>query len=247
MSLLRSLFASPFRAQLSACQALVSSESALSDVATSGRGISCINGAAQPSTSGSSSTYFSSAADLRSGASCGLGLRQGLLGSLFSRHANRSDVMGASLPHGLPSVQQQRSFQMIPRSFKYRKLHKGVSFGVGICPNTTKLSFGLYGIRSLEAGRLSAKQLESVRRALRRKVKKTTKVWITVAPTIPVTGKPAEVRMGKGKGAVSYYAAPIKAGQILFEMDRLPRTLALQALEYVKPKFPIRIGFVEWS
>lgn len=147
----------------------------------------------------------------------------------------------------MAQLQQARGFQMIPRNFKFRKMHKGASFGRGSVPNTTQLNFGLYGIRSLEAGRLTAKQLEAVRRALRRKVKKTAKIWITVAPNIPVTSKPAEVRMGKGKGAVAYYAAPIQAGQILFEMDRVPRPLALQAMEYVAPKFPIKIGFVEWS
>jgi len=136
---------------------------------------------------------------------------------------------------------------MIPRNFKYRKMHKGASFGEGIAPNTTQLCHGLYGIRAMEAGRLTAKQLEAVRRALRRKVKKTTKIWIAVAPTIPVTSKPAEVRMGKGKGAVDFYAAPVQAGQILFELDRIPRPLALQAMEYVAPKFPLRVGFCEWS
>ena len=81
---------------------------------------------------------------------------------------------------------------------------------------------------------------------LRRKIKKGAMVWARVTPNVPVTSKPAEVRMGKGKGAVDYYAAVVRPGQILFEIDNVARAAALAAVAAVQPKMPIRVGFVEW-
>ena len=83
-------------------------------------------------------------------------------------------------------------------------------------------------------------------RVLRRKIKKTAMVWVRVTPNVPVTSKPAEVRMGKGKGAVDYYAAAVRPGQILFEIDNIGRAAAAAAVAAVQPKMPIRVGVVEW-
>ncbi len=84
-------------------------------------------------------------------------------------------------------------------------------------------------------------------RTLRRKIKKTARLWIRIAATVPVTRKPMGIRMGKGKGAIDFYATPVRPGQIIFEFDRVPRQVALQALQAAQAKFPCKLGFVEWS
>ncbi|GFR42328.1 hypothetical protein Agub_g3235 [Astrephomene gubernaculifera] len=116
-----------------------------------------------------------------------------------------------------------------------------------IMPNTTQLKFGLYGIRALSGKRVAANTIEAVRRTLRRKIKKTARLWIRIAATVPVTRKPIGIRMGKGKGSIDFYATPVRPGQIIFEMDRVPRKVALQALQAAQYKFPVKLGFVEWS
>ena len=85
------------------------------------------------------------------------------------------------------------------------------------------------------------------RRTLRRKIKKTARLWIRIAATVPVTKKPLGIRMGKGKGNIDFYATPVRPGQIIFEMDRVPRQVALQAMQAVQHKFPCKLGFVEWN
>lgn len=84
-------------------------------------------------------------------------------------------------------------------------------------------------------------------RTLRRRIKKTARLWVRIEATVPVTRKPEGIRMGKGKGAIAFYATPVRPGQIIFEMDRLPKQVALQALEAVQAKFPCKLGFVEYS
>lgn len=129
-----------------------------------------------------------------------------------------------------------------PRRIKYRKHQKG-KVG-GIKSNMTLLNFGKYGLMALEAARIPAKTIETVRRVITRKFKRKGKIWIRVFPDIPVTAKPAEVRMGKGKGSPSYWICRIKAGQILFEMDKISLQLAKQAVNLALHKLPIEAKFV---
>eukprot|EP00775_Hariotina_reticulata_P011899 gene11899-12043_t len=135
----------------------------------------------------------------------------------------------------------------MPRRIKYRKAHKSMGFNDTICPNTRQLAFGMYGIRAMEHCRIPAKTLEAVRRTLRRSIKKTAMLWIRTTPNVPVTAKPAEVRMGKGKGTLDYWAAPIRPGQIIFEIDRCSKTTAMEGMRSIQAKMPIKIGFVEWN
>ncbi|KAG2432389.1 hypothetical protein HYH02_012961 [Chlamydomonas schloesseri] len=116
-----------------------------------------------------------------------------------------------------------------------------------IMPNTTQLQYGMYGIRAMAGKRVGAATIEAVRRTLRRKIKKTARLWIRLSAVVPVTRKPLGIRMGKGKGAIDFYATPVRPGQIIFEMDRVPRKVALQALTAAQHKFPVKLGFVEWS
>eukprot|EP00198_Chlamydomonas_reinhardtii_P008650 XP_001697987.1 predicted protein [Chlamydomonas reinhardtii] len=114
-------------------------------------------------------------------------------------------------------------------------------------PNTTQLRYGTYGIRAMASKRVGAATIEAVRRTLRRKIKKTARLWIRLSAVVPVTRKPLGIRMGKGKGVIDFYATPVRPGQIIFEMDRVPRKVALQALTAAQHKFPVKLGFVEWS
>jgi len=107
-----------------------------------------------------------------------------------------------------------------PKRTKFRKFQKGKFPGTN--SNTTQLAFGQYGLKALESGRIPSRTLEAVRRVLTRKFKRTGQIWIRIFPDIAVSTKPAEVRMGKGKGAPSYWVCKIKQGQILFEMDGIP-------------------------
>ncbi|WIA39505.1 hypothetical protein OEZ86_005600 [Tetradesmus obliquus] len=184
--------------------------------------------------------------------------QQPLLMSAFAQTQQQPLLPGR--PLGLPlafkqqqgMLQQQqrgsvRSFVLMPRRIKYRKAHKSMGFNETICGNTRQLAFGLYGIRAMEHCRIPARTLEAARRTLRRTIKKTAMLWIRVTPNVPVTSKPAEVRMGKGKGTLDYWAAPVRAGQILFEMDRCSKADVQAALHSIQAKMPIKLGFVEWS
>ncbi|GFH18773.1 ribosomal protein L10e/L16 [Haematococcus lacustris] len=113
--------------------------------------------------------------------------------------------------------------------------------------NTTQLKYGMYGIRALTDRRVAANTIEAVRRTLRRRIKKSAALWVRLQATVPVTAKPLGIRMGKGKGAIEYYACPVRPGQIIFEMDRVSRKVALSALAAIQPKFPCKLGLVEWS
>lgn len=130
-----------------------------------------------------------------------------------------------------------------PKKTKYKKYQKGTIKGIET--RVTKLAFGTYGLQSTDCGRITARQIESARKAIIRQVKKTGKLWIRIFPDIPVTAKPAEVRMGKGKGYVEYWAARVKPGRILFEIEGVPTEIAEQALKYGASKLPVRTKFIK--
>jgi large subunit ribosomal protein L16 len=128
-----------------------------------------------------------------------------------------------------------------PKRTKYRKSFKHKPLDTVL---NSKLHFGIYGLKSLEAGRITNRQIEAARRAITRKMKREGRVWIHLFPHIPVTSKPTEVRMGKGKGALSYWAAPTRPGKVLFEIDGVSMELAKQALSYGAGKLPVKTKFV---
>ena len=129
-----------------------------------------------------------------------------------------------------------------PKKTKYRKAFKGrIS---GDAKGGTALNFGAYGLKALEPERITARQIEAARRAITRHIKRQGRLWIRVFPDVPVSKKPAEVRQGKGKGAVEYWAARVKPGRILFEVDGIPIELAKEALSLAAAKLPIKTRFV---
>lgn len=124
-----------------------------------------------------------------------------------------------------------------PSKMKYRKLFKGKIRGVA--SRGFRLTFGSYGLKAMEPGRISAAQIEAARRAITRCMKRIGKVWIKVYPDLPVTQKPAEVRMGSGKGGVEYWACRVYPGTIIFEMDGVDSKVAEEALALASAKLPI--------
>lgn len=129
-----------------------------------------------------------------------------------------------------------------PKRTKYRKAHKGRIHG--LAKGGTQLNFGAYGMKALEPERITARQIEAARRAIVRHLKRTGRVWIRIFPDKPVTRKPAEVRMGKGKGSVEFWVAVVKPGRILFEIDGVPEETARRAVELGAAKLPIKTKFV---
>lgn len=130
-----------------------------------------------------------------------------------------------------------------PRRTKFRKFQKGKARGVK--SNQPTLQFGHYGIKSLESGRVSASVIEAARRTMTRIFRRHGRIWIRIFPDIAVSQKPAEVRMGKGKGSPSYWVCRVQRGQILFEIDGISPTLANQAASVLSYKFPLQIQLVE--
>lgn len=130
-----------------------------------------------------------------------------------------------------------------PKRLKFRKVHKGRIHGDAKGGYT--LSFGQYGLKALEPERITARQIEAARRAITRQTKRAGKVWIRIFPDLPVTDKPAEVRMGKGKGSVEYWAARVHPGRILFEMSDVDETIAREAMALGAAKLPIKTKFVK--
>ena len=128
-----------------------------------------------------------------------------------------------------------------PRNTKYRKHQKGRSRGIQ--PNQPHLKKGRFAIVSLSNIRLSANQIEAVRRVITRKLKRSGQVWVLAHPSLSVTEKPLEVRMGKGKGALSYWACRIKKGEILYEIDGVDLSRAKQAFLLADSKLPIKTKF----
>jgi large subunit ribosomal protein L16 len=129
-----------------------------------------------------------------------------------------------------------------PRKTKYRKQQKGRI--KGLAQRGSKISFGMFGLKTLEEGWITSRQIEAARIAMTRYMKREGKVWIRIFPDKPVTKKPAEVRMGKGKGALSHYVAVIKPGRVLFELDGVPRAVAEEALRLAAQKLPVSTKFV---
>lgn len=131
---------------------------------------------------------------------------------------------------------------MSPKKTKYRKQHKGRIKGDAKGGYT--LNHGSFGLKALEPERITARQIEAARRAISRNVKRTGRLWIRIFPDLPVTGKPAEVRMGKGKGSVEFWACRVKPGRIMFEIDGVPEDIARLAFERAGAKLPIKTKFV---
>ncbi|MGZ0656563.1 50S ribosomal protein L16 [Coraliomargarita sp. W4R53] len=131
---------------------------------------------------------------------------------------------------------------LLPSRTKYRKVHKGRIYGTAQTCNA--LAFGDFGIQSLTRGRMTSQQIEAARVAMTRSLKRKGKVWIRVFPHKPVTKKPAETRMGKGKGSVEYWCAVIKPGTMLFEIAGCSATAAREALRLADTKLPFHCRFV---
>ena len=129
-----------------------------------------------------------------------------------------------------------------PKNMKYRKAHKGRIHGKA--KGGSKLNFGAYGLKALTPERVTARQIEAARRAMTRHMKRAGRVWIRIFPDVPVTQKPAEVRQGKGKGSVEYWACKVKPGRIMFEVDGVSAEVAKRAFELAAAKLPLRTKFV---
>jgi large subunit ribosomal protein L16 len=129
-----------------------------------------------------------------------------------------------------------------PKRTKFRKQFKGRIHGDA--KGGFDLAFGTYGLKAQEPERVTARQIEAARRALTRHMKRQGKVWIRIFPDVPVTKKPTEVRMGKGKGGVEFWAARVHPGRIMFELDGVPEDVAREALRLAAAKLPIKTRFV---
>jgi large subunit ribosomal protein L16 len=128
-----------------------------------------------------------------------------------------------------------------PKRTKFRKQHKGRNRG--LADRGSSVSFGEYGLKAVARGRLTARQIESARRAITRHVKRTGKLWIRVFPDQPISKKPLEVRMGKGKGSVEYWIAQIKPGSMLYEIQGVTEEVAKEAFKLAAAKLPIKTKF----
>jgi len=129
-----------------------------------------------------------------------------------------------------------------PKRTKFRKAHKGRIHGNA--KGGTALNFGQFGLKALEPERVTARQIEAARRAITRHMKRAGRVWIRMFPDLPVSTKPAEVRMGSGKGSPEFWVARVKPGRIMFEIDGVPPELAQQALTLGAAKLPIKTKFI---
>jgi large subunit ribosomal protein L16 len=129
-----------------------------------------------------------------------------------------------------------------PKRTKFRKAHKGRIHGVATSGNS--LAFGEYGLKAVEPERVTARQIEAARRAMTRHMKRAGRVWIRIFPDVPVSKKPIEVRMGKGKGAPEYWVCRIKPGRVMFEIDGVTVQIAKEALALAAAKLPIKTRFI---
>ncbi len=130
-----------------------------------------------------------------------------------------------------------------PKRTKYRKQFKGRIHGVA--KGGVDLAFGSYGLKAQEPDRITSRQIEAARRAITRSMKRAGRVWIRIFPDVPVTSKPTEVRMGKGKGSVDYWACRVKPGRIMFEIDGVPEDVAREALRLGAAKLPVKTRFIQ--
>ncbi|VAW57274.1 LSU ribosomal protein L16p (L10e) [hydrothermal vent metagenome] len=129
-----------------------------------------------------------------------------------------------------------------PKRTKFRKYQKGRNRG--LAQNGNKVSFGEFGLKAVARGRVTARQIEAARRAMTRHVKRGGKIWIRIFPDTPISTKPLEVRMGKGKGNVDYWVAKIQPGSVLYEMEGVSEELAREAFQLAAAKLPIKTTFV---
>jgi large subunit ribosomal protein L16 len=132
-----------------------------------------------------------------------------------------------------------------PAKTKFRKVFKGRNYGVAT--RGAKVSFGEFGLKATTRGRLTARQIEAARRAMTRHIKRGGRVWIRIFPDKPISQKPAEVRMGKGKGSIEYWVAEIQPGKVLYEMDGVQEDVAREAFRLAAAKLPLRTVFVQRS
>ena len=130
-----------------------------------------------------------------------------------------------------------------PKKSKFRKAFKGRIHGTATSGAT--LAFGQFGLKALEPERVTARQIEAARRAITRQMKRQGRVWIRIFPDVPVSQKPTEVRMGKGKGAPEFWAARVAPGRIMFEIDGVPEDIAREALRLGAAKLPIKTRFIQ--
>ncbi|MEN8130739.1 MAG: 50S ribosomal protein L16 [Pseudomonadota bacterium] len=129
-----------------------------------------------------------------------------------------------------------------PKRTKFRKQQKGRNRGLATVAN--RVSFGEYGLKTLETGRVTARQIEAARRAMTRYIKRGGKIWIRIFPDVPVTKKPLEVRQGKGKGNVEYWVAKVQPGRMLYEMEGVSEQVAKEAFKLAAAKLPVKTTFV---
>lgn len=130
-----------------------------------------------------------------------------------------------------------------PKRTKFRKQFKGRIHGES--KGGTDLNFGAFGLKAVEPERVTARQIEAARRAITRHMKRAGKVWIRIFPDLPVTSKPTEVRMGKGKGSVDYWACRVAPGRVMFELDGVSEDVAREALQLGAAKLPIKTRFIQ--
>jgi len=132
---------------------------------------------------------------------------------------------------------------LMPKKIKYRKHHRGRLRGKAY--RGSEVNFGQYGLQAIECGHITDRQIEAARVAMTRKIKRAGRVWIRIFPDKPMTSKPAETRMGKGKGSPDHWVAVVKPGRIMYEMEGVPRELAREAFRLAAHKLPIKTRFVE--
>jgi large subunit ribosomal protein L16 len=130
-----------------------------------------------------------------------------------------------------------------PKRTKFRKQHKGRV--KGMAKGGTEINFGAYGLKAVAPGRVTARQIEAARRAITRHIRRAGRVWIRVFPDVPVSKKPAEVRMGKGKGSPEYWMCRVKPGRVMFELDGVEHDTARRAFELAAAKLPLKTRFVQ--
>ena len=131
-----------------------------------------------------------------------------------------------------------------PKRVKYRKVQKGKGNEKGISHRGAQIAFGSFGIKTLDQGWITSRQIEAARVAVTRYMKREGQIWIRIFPDKPITKKPAEVRMGKGKGSPEYWVAPVKPGKVLFEADGVPLDVAQEALRLAAQKLPVKTKFI---
>lgn len=132
---------------------------------------------------------------------------------------------------------------LLPKRTKFRKMHKGRNRGLAHTGN--KVSFGEFGLKATTRGRMTSRQIEAARRTITRHIKRGGRVWIRVFPDKPITKKPLEVRMGKGKGSVEYWVMEVKPGQMLYELQGVSEELAREAFTLAAAKLPFKCNFVK--